>query len=108
MPRGTLLTFKEREKIDVLSAEELTLANIARRLSRTINVVKRYLSNPGEHAKNLFTTGNTKVSKRDLRNILHKASKKVTSASQLRSALNLPISKRHVQQILSARDHLSY
>lgn len=48
------------------------------------------------------------MSKKDLPNILRETSKEISSASQLRSILNLTISKRRVQQIFSAQDILSY
>lgn len=108
MPRESLLTLEKRAKIDALSAKRLTLANNARKLNCTVIVVKRYLSTPREYVKRLFTTGNTKMSKRDFRNILREASKEISSASQLRSTLNLAISKRRVQQVFSAQDSLSY
>lgn len=108
MPRGTLFTLEKRAKIDALSAEGLTPANIARRLNRTVNVVKRYPSNPREYAKRLFTTGNTKINNRDRRNTLREASKESSSTGQLRSTLNSSISNRCVQQIISAQNHLSY
>lgn len=103
MPRGTLLTLEERAKSDALSAEGPTSANIARRLSRTVNFVKRYLGNPGEYAKRLFTTRNTDISERERRNMLCEASKECSSASQLSSTLIFPICKRRVQHSLSPR-----
>lgn len=50
-PRGTLLTLEGKAKIGALFYDEMTQAKIAVRIKRTVDVLKRYLSDPSEYGK---------------------------------------------------------
>lgn len=103
MPRGKLLTRGERAVANALTAEGLTPKRTSEPITRTSNVVERYLSNPCGYGKKLFLKGNKKLTDRDRWAVVPEASKEGSSAAQLRISLQLSFSKRQ-----AAQNHVSY
>lgn len=106
--RGTRLILKEREKIDAFNEQGLTVRAISKRITRLPNVIGKYLRDPDGYEKRLLTRGNTKTSAPNRRTLLREASKRGASSSQLCSSLQLLVSKHCVQQVLRARETLSF
>lgn len=108
MPRGTYLSEKEKGQIEAFRKTGWSISAISREVKRSRDVVKRYLDNTKGYGTKKPTNKKGKITPAARRLLVREASKGEQTASQLKVALQLPISKRRVQQILSAEEHLKY
>lgn len=58
MARDTLLTLNEGGKIDSFTDQELRARVIYERISRSPNLIRKYLKNPDRYENRLFIRGN--------------------------------------------------
>lgn len=108
MTRGTLLTTEERAQIEALHAENFSQRAIAKRINRSPKAVSKYLKEKETYGTHFNSSGNKKISDRQVRALIREASNSTSSASELRKDLELPIGTRRIQQILSSTDFLKY
>lgn len=102
MGKRNILTTEERAKIEAYKDLGLSNRKIAEKIGRSHKCINNFLKNKENYGQNYNSRGNQKISRRDKRDIFRLASKENMTSSQIRLALNLNISTRRVQQILSS------
>lgn len=108
MPRGSFLSEPEKAVIRQLHTLGLSIRNIAERVNRSKTVVHNYLTKMETYGQRVKNKGNTKVTDRQKRQIVHLASAGNTSARQIIETLQLPVKRRAVCKILEATGHFKY
>lgn len=108
MVRVSFLTKKEREETSAFREEGMTSHAIAKNIKRHPNSVKQYLAHPPSYESRSRTAGNIKLTIDSHLSPVREANKGQKSASQLKVALQLPIIKQWVQQILSAQSDIQF
>lgn len=108
MPRGSALTNEEQAQILVLDRLSLSQNAIAKQLNRSRAVVQNFLKDPIGYKTKKRPGAPPKLSAIAKRNLLRHASKGQSSASELRTSLNLDVSVRRVQQVLHETPYLRY
>lgn len=86
----------------------MTSHAIAKKIKRHPNAVKQYIAHPPSYKSRSRTAGNTKLTIDSHRLLVREANKGQKSVSQLKVALQLPIGKQWVQQILSAQNDIQF
>ncbi len=93
MPRGLRLSEFERGQITELDKSGCSLREIARRLQRTVGVVRNYLADPVKYGSK-HSSGRPKVlSERDRRVILQLASNSRSSINKIRAQAGVSASR---------------
>lgn len=108
MPRGRLLTDAERAAIFAHFDNNVSVHEIARRVSRSRDAVYRAIANRNSNRKQSTNKRNTKLSPQAIRVIRKAASTTRSSAAEIKRDNNLNVSVRRVQQILHATPYLRY
>lgn len=108
MPRATSLSNEEQAQILVLDRLNLSQNAIAKQLNRSRAVVQNFLKNPVGYKTKKRPGAPPKLSAIAKRNLVRQANKGNSSASELRTSLNLDVSVRRVQQVLHDTPHLQY
>jgi transposase len=108
MPRGTILTERERERILAYHECKMSARAIAKKLGRSADVVCRFLRAPAAYDTTKRPGPKPKLKTRDLRRLLTAACKGLSTAKQLRYHQQVPLGVRRVQQILSNAAHLRW
>lgn len=108
MPRGTLLTELEKGQILGLHSSCISVRAIAIELNRSRACVSTFLERHGKNLPDKKNKNASKLSPQRKRALLREAKKGESSANELRVALNMPVSTRRIQQIISADPHLRY
>lgn len=108
MPKGNYLTQNEQGCISALEQERLSISAISHRVSLSRKSIGRYLSNPDGYGNRKPTRGNAWLSLKSHRPLLQEASKGHQTSSQLQRSLQLPISRRRIQQIITGAKRLKY
>lgn len=106
MPRGTYLTSEEKGKILAFREEGFSFRNIARKIGRSHNVVWQFLHNPDAYGSLKRGGPKKKLSKRDERRIIRAASNNIRSLNDLKSDLNLNVSKSTVYRVIRGTEYL--
>lgn len=88
--------------------DEKSISEMSRQLKRSRDAIRRYLSDRNGYGNRSATRGSSKLTPSDRRRILREGRKGATSASKIKSDLNLSVSTRRVQQILSSDENLVY
>lgn len=101
MPRGRVLN--EEEKAKIVAYKDMGLSNrqIAKKIKRSHHAVNNFINLSENYNKNHPKGGNKKITRRQHSSILRLASSGVPTARQIRTELELPVTTRRVQQILS-------
>ena len=100
MPRGKLLNKDEQVKIMAYKDAGFSNREIALKISRSHNLVNNFVKLGILYGKNHRKGGNKKLSRRQISLILRAASNQNVTAGQIQAELDLPVSKRRIQQIL--------
>ena len=108
MPRGPLLTDMEKGQILALHHQLMSLRDISKELGRPVGAIQRFLKNPGRVSRARADVPGQKLSVRQEKAMIRKASTGDYSARDLKKDLNLPVGIRRIQQTLSGRPHLKY
>lgn len=108
MPKGTILTEKERGKIDVLKEEGFSLREIARRIGRSRDSVTNYIRLGAQYATKKRSGRRPFLTDRDKRQIKRIAVDSKLSSAKIKAQMNLPVTSRRIRQVLSSDVNLSY
>lgn len=100
MPRSKLLNKDEQVKIMAYKDAGFSNRQIAFKISRTHNVVNNFVKLGNLYDKIRRKGGNKKLSRRQTSLILRAALNQNVTAGEIQAELDLPVSKRGVQQIL--------
>lgn len=106
MPRGNVLSEKEKGMIEAYKQEGVSIREIGRRLSRSDKVVRNYLKDPEKYATTKRKPKKSKLSPRDKRSIVKLASNSTISLSKIKSTLNLPVCKETVRKALQTSPNI--
>ncbi|XP_065372262.1 cellular tumor antigen p53 isoform X2 [Calliphora vicina] len=101
MPRGTYLNKDEKSTISLYRECGLTIRQIADKMGRDKKTIFMYLKNPEGYRKLNFAGRKPLISKSVATEIKRIAVEQQMSPGQIRSILNLPVTTRRVQQIIS-------
>lgn len=104
MARGNYLTETEKECIRVLQRTGTTKRDIARQIKRSDHVVRSFLKLGDNYGKKKSTGRPSSLSLMTKRNMFKLATvtKSHHTAPQIKAALDLPVTTRHVQRVLSS------
>lgn len=108
MPLGPLLTESERATILAHDEHGMPFNEIGRRIGRHPTTVARYLRNPNPRGMKKRHCPNKKLSERDVRHIIQLAVRTKKSAREILNHLNLTVTTRRIQQVLSSTAYLRY
>lgn len=106
MPRGTKLTEREIGRIEAYKEEGKGLRAMARALGRSAGLIKNYLDNPEGYGKKKRKGRKRKLSKRVERQIGRAASNSTKSVNQIKSELDLDVSKVTIWRALKRNPHI--
>lgn len=101
MPRGTKLTESEKGEITAYCNCGMSLRQIASKINRSLTLVHNYIKLGNKYGSNARPGPVPKITQRDKRNIISCATTKKMSASNIKAHLQLSITTRRIQQILS-------
>lgn len=101
MPRGKLLTEDEKTKINCYKEMGCSNRATAKKLGRSHHLINNFISLGNSYGKYRPKGTNQKLTRRQLASISRLASSGNVTAQQIKCDLNLPVTKRRVQQILS-------
>lgn len=106
MPRGKVLSDKEKAEIHILLDLKWSYRKIGEKLMRSHQVISNYAKNKNNYGKN--HSGGTKriLNDREVRRILKEASNAITTARQIKDKLNLKCSIRTIQKVLKQSQQL--
>lgn len=108
MGRSKHLTFEEKVKIKAYHDAGLSNREIGRKLHRAHTAVGNFLKT-GEKRDRVEKRGKkSKLSAMDIRRIRRTAVNQKRTASQIRAELDLPVTTRRVQQVLSNSENLEW
>ena len=107
MPRGKYLTEQEMGKIKAFKELNIPVREIARRISRSHNVVINFLKNPDNYGQNKTGGPKKKLTSRSERRIINAVSNSRKSLSALTSELNLNVSRSTVYRAILRSPHIS-
>ena len=108
MPRGPPLTDLEKGQILAMHHQLMSLRDISKELGRSVGAVQRFLKNPSRTARSRAHVTGQKLTVRQEKAMIRKATTGNYSARDIKQDLSLPVGVRRIQQILSATPHLKY
>ncbi|CAK9806319.1 Transposable element Tc3 transposase [Anthophora plagiata] len=108
MPRGNFLSESEKASKAILNKRGESNRKIAKEIHRSECVVRNFLKMKENYGKKCSTKGNSKITKREKNIIFYEATKNRLVASQIVAKMQLPITKRRVQQILHNNSNIGF
>ncbi|CAK9796540.1 Mariner Mos1 transposase [Anthophora plagiata] len=108
MPRGNFLSESEKASIAILNKRGESNRKIAKEIHRSECVVRNFLKMKENYGKKCSTKGNSRITKREKNIIFYEATKNRLVASQIVAKMQLPITKRRVQQILHNNSNIGF
>lgn len=108
MGKGKTLTVEERSKIAAFKEVGMPNRKISRRINRSEGIIRNFLKLKENYSKNYHCLGNKKLTLRQKGQIKEKATREKQSAAKVVDSLNLPVTKRRVQQILKAMPNVVF
>lgn len=96
------MAVEEKSKITAFKEVGMSNREIAQRINRSEGVIRNFLKLKENYGQNYHCLGNKKLTLRQKGQIKEKATKGKLSAAKIVDNLNLPVSKRRVQQILKS------
>ncbi|XP_055633986.1 uncharacterized protein LOC129774294 [Toxorhynchites rutilus septentrionalis] len=108
MPNGTILTEKERDKIDVLKEEGFSLREIARRIERSRDAVTNYIRLGAQYATKKRPGRRPRLTDRDKQHIKRLAVESKLSSAKIKAEMNITVTSRRIRQVPSSDANLSY
>lgn len=108
MPKAKYLNQSEKLLITALKRQGLSNRQIAIEIERSHTVVDNFLAKVENYGKKLPTKGKTKMTKRQVNQLLTLASTGKYTANEMIAQLDLPIKKRRACKILTSSGHFKY
>uniref|UniRef100_A0A2M3ZBU8 Putative transposable element n=1 Tax=Anopheles braziliensis TaxID=58242 RepID=A0A2M3ZBU8_9DIPT len=108
MGRSQHLSFEEKIKIKSYHDAGLSSREIGRKIHRAHTAVGNYLKNGDKHKRIGKRGKKSMLSSKDTRRIRRLATNQKRTASQIRAKLELSVTLRRVQQVLSSTEHLEW
>ena len=108
MGRGKTLSENEKGRIEAFRKASYSISRIAKELNRSINVISNYLNAPEDYGTKKSPGRKKKLSAKRERLPARRASLGKFSANQLRTELNLTVSKNTVINYLNSSKILKY
>lgn len=108
MPKGKVLTEKEKGLIEGYRRDKHGIREISRRIRRSHTVVINYLKDPAKYGKTKRTGRPPKLSVRDRRAIIRTASNSSISLRQLKRRLKLNVARETIRQVLVKCPYITY
>ena len=108
MGRNKALSEAEKASIITHYDHDMSMNEIARRISRSRCVVQNFMKDPQNYGKKYSRKGNPVITSRNRRRLLVEGSKSGSNSSKLKDELDLPISSRHVRRLLARTKHLRW
>ncbi|CDF38566.1 unnamed protein product [Chondrus crispus] len=108
MPKGKKLAPFQQGQVLALHNENVSQKEIARRVKKSRKAIQTFLKVPQVYNEKHAGGRPPKMTPAESRRLLREASKGEKSAETLRRELELPVSKRRAQQILSTSPLLQY
>lgn len=108
MPCGKLFSDTEKGQILAHAHHGMSKREIATTMSRSRDAITRFLNRPHPSQQTPFKPRNKKLSQQTVRRIICEASKTKKSAAEIKISLQVPVTVRRIQQILSGSTHLRY
>ena len=93
MGSGKRLNDIEKGQIKAFKDLNLSISDISRRVNRSRKVIRRYLNDPESYGTKTISVRPQKLSEREKRVVLRKASKGFSSIRDLKNNLNLEVSR---------------
>jgi transposase len=106
MARGTKLTEREKGQIDAYHEEGYSNRQIAVKLGRSHKVVNGYMKNPEEYGTRKSSGPPKKLSDREKRAIVRRASNSSISCDKIRRELQLNVHRNTVRNVLVANPNI--
>lgn len=106
MPKGSVLSEKEKGMIEAYKREGVSFREIGRRLSRSDKVIRNYLKDPGKYGTTKRKPKKSKLSPRDKRRIVKLDSNSTISLSKIKCTLGLPVCKETVRKVLHTSPYI--
>ena len=107
MPRKSYLDI-EKAKIDILKKNMLSNRKIAKEINISEHVIRNYLKLGPKYGIKLKTKGNEKLSSRTICKVTHDATRNRLSSRQIKANLDLPVTNRRIQQVLSSATYIRW
>lgn len=108
MGRKKCLFSTEQAQIKAYNECGMPVKDIAARMNRGLTVIYSFLKLKDDYGKKKRPGRKPKLSARDVREVKRLASSASISPAQIQRSLNLPVSKRRIQQILHDDRRFSY
>ncbi|RAW25682.1 hypothetical protein PC110_g17902 [Phytophthora cactorum] len=108
MPRGTKLTQEEQQRTLAFSEVCLSERDIANLVRRSRPAVHSFLNDPDGYNKSKRSGATTKLTLTAIRQLLRETSKGAMSSTELKMALELPISARRIRELLQDDPDMNY
>lgn len=106
MPKGSILSEKERGKILAFHEEGLSNRKIAIKINRSEGVIRSFLKNPSFYGQCKKGGPKQKLTSRDKRRIINAASNSTKSAVQIIRELGINVSRWTVNRVLKASSNI--
>lgn len=108
MGRGKILSLEEITAIKAYKDMKLSNREIALKLNRSPKVINNFFKSPESYGKNWSKVGNKKLDERAVRGIMHPATNKKMTASEIKAQMELPVTTWRVQQILQLNPNTAW
>lgn len=106
MGKGTTLSTEDVAKIEAFNESGLSIRAIATKIGRSSTAVYNVIKLKDNYNKNRKNNNNQKLTTRQNAAIIRSGLQQNITASQIRADMQLPVSTRRVQQILSGSNRL--
>lgn len=108
MPRGRHFSEFERGQILAYYEQGLNFTKIGEKLGRHRTAIAKFLKNPTAYGTKNRSGRPRKWNERSRRRVLRACSSGELSSSQIKTSLNIPLSRRTVQRIIASCPHMRY
>jgi len=106
MPKGLSLSESEKGQIKAYNEQGKSSRWIARKLGRSHDVINCYLKNPETYGTRKSTGRKSKLSDREKRQILRKASNSLISCDKIKCELDLQVHRSTVWNVIKASPNI--
>lgn len=108
MPRGFSLSEQEQGKILAFKDQNLKFREIARKLGRSVTVVRNFLSNPENYGQTKRSGRKKILSQREIAHINRLASNSTLSLKSIKASTGVSVSKTTIWRSITENNNLKY
>lgn len=108
MPKNSYLTPYEKGKIDAFLLTGKSVNSISKTIKRSRTAITNYIKRKDKYGIKKPTKGNSKLSRRDIRRVLHTASKTDLVSKDIKEQANVCVTPRRVRQILNQSENFKF